>query len=52
MAKHVFDKTTYDQYAFVKNFSRNDFIILLQYVSDIFIIGCDFGNINIYLEKR
>lgn len=36
-----YDKTIVDHYVFVKKFSNGDFIILLLYVEDIFIVGHD-----------
>nr|KYP76428.1 Retrovirus-related Pol polyprotein from transposon TNT 1-94 [Cajanus cajan] len=46
MCEHGYKKTTFDHYVFVRNFFDNDFIILLLYVDDMFIIGKDVSKID------
>jgi len=46
MCEHGYKKTTSDHSVFVKRFANNDFIILLLYVDNMFIVGKDIFMIN------
>jgi hypothetical protein len=46
MVEHGYDRTTSDHCVFVKKFSDGEFIILLLYVDDILIVGCDTSKID------
>ena len=46
MVEHRYDKTISNHCVFVKKFSNGEFIILLLYVDDMLIVGCDTGKID------
>ena len=46
MVEHGYDRTTSDHCVFVKKFSDGEFIILLLYVDDMLIVGCDTSKID------
>nr|KYP47621.1 Retrovirus-related Pol polyprotein from transposon TNT 1-94 [Cajanus cajan] len=46
MCEQGYKKTTSDHCVFVKNFSDDDFIILLLYVDDMLIVGKDVSRID------
>ena len=41
MTHHEYHRTTLDHCIYVKKFSNGNFVILLQYIVDILIVGCD-----------
>ena len=51
MMIHGCNRTTYDHCVFVRKFSDDDFIILLLYVDDMFIIGHDYSKIDRFEER-
>lgn len=46
MVEHGYNKTNSDHCVFVRNFSDNDFIILLLYVDDMLIVGQDASRVD------
>ena len=46
MCEQGYKKTTSDHCVFIRNFSNNDFIILLLYVDDMLIVGKDVSKID------
>lgn len=46
MVEHRYDKTTSDHCVFVSKFSDCDSIILLLYMDDMLIVGCDYEKID------
>ena len=51
MVEHGYDRTASNHYVFVKKFFDGEFIILLLYVDDMMIVGCDIIKID-ELEKE
>ena len=46
MVEHGYDRTASDHCVFVNKFSDGEFIILLLYVDDMLIVGCDTSKID------
>lgn len=46
MVEHRYDKSTFDHCVFIKKFSNSYFIILLLYLDDMMIVGCDSEKAN------
>ena len=46
MVEHGYDRTASDHCVFVNKFSNGEFIILLLYVDDMLIVGCDTSKID------
>ena len=51
MVEHGYDRTASNHYVFVKKFFDGEFIILLLYVDDMLVVGCDTSKID-KLKKK